>query len=104
MRRARNVACIGDKGHAFWFLVGESEAKKKLGRLRRRMENQIKMDPKETELEGAVRIHLVPEKDHWSIIVNMGRQNRNNTTFFSRHYLRNRSNSDAGKFSFIDVK
>jgi hypothetical protein len=31
-------------------------------------------------------------------------QNRKNTTFFSRHYLHNRSSSDASMFGYIDVK
>jgi hypothetical protein len=52
---------MGDKENAFRFLVGESEAKKTLRRLRRRMGDKIKTNSNKTRVEGAGRIHLVPE-------------------------------------------
>jgi hypothetical protein len=41
------VACIGEKRNAYTALVGKSEGKRPLGRLRRRWKDNIKMDLRE---------------------------------------------------------
>jgi hypothetical protein len=79
-----NVACIGTPNFG-----GRIWNEERAGKLRRRMKDKIKMNPKEEGLETEVRVHLVSETDHWSFAVN-----RKNTTLFLRHYLHNRTNSD----------
>jgi hypothetical protein len=44
MRRAVHVARMGERRVAYWVLVGKSEGKRPLGRLKRRWEDNIKMD------------------------------------------------------------
>ena len=46
-RWAGHVACIGERRGIFHVLVGKPEGKRPLGRLRRRWENNIKMDLQE---------------------------------------------------------
>jgi hypothetical protein len=44
MSGARHVACVQEKRGAYSVLVGEPEGKKQLGRPKRRLEDNIKMD------------------------------------------------------------
>jgi len=44
MRWAGHVACMGERRGAYRVLVGRLKGKRRLGRPRRRRENNIKMD------------------------------------------------------------
>jgi hypothetical protein len=61
-----NSACSMHTG--FWW--GKLEGKRPLGRPRRRWENIIKMDLRETGRCGADRIHLVHDRDQRRALVN----------------------------------
>jgi hypothetical protein len=59
MRWAGHVARVGEGRGVYRVLVGRPEGKRPLGRPKRRWEDNIKMDLKEIEIDGANRIHLV---------------------------------------------
>jgi hypothetical protein len=45
-------------------LVGKLEGKRPLGRIKRRWENNIRIDLRETGLEGVDWMHLAQDRDH----------------------------------------
>jgi hypothetical protein len=49
-------------------LAGKPEVKRSLGRLRRRQEDNIKMDLREVEWGGMVWIDLVKDMDEWRVL------------------------------------
>jgi hypothetical protein len=49
-------------------LVGKSEGKRPLGRARHRWENGIRMDLRETGLEGVDWIRLAQDRDRWRVV------------------------------------
>jgi hypothetical protein len=51
--------------------VGNPEGKRKLGRPRRRWENNIKMDLREIGWGGMDWIDLAQDRDQWRALVNM---------------------------------
>jgi hypothetical protein len=51
-------------------LVGKPKGKRSLGRPRRRWEDNIKMDIRETELDGANWIRLAQDRVQWRAFVN----------------------------------
>jgi hypothetical protein len=53
MRWAESVALIGEGRDVYMVLVGKTEGKGPLGRLRRRWEDNIKMDLREIVIDGA---------------------------------------------------
>jgi hypothetical protein len=52
MRWAEHVACMGEGRGVYRVLVGRPKAKRPLGRPRHRWEDKIKMDLRETGIEG----------------------------------------------------
>jgi hypothetical protein len=68
MKWACNTA--GEKINACRILVGKPEAKRPLGRPRRRRVDTIKMDLKETGCSGMHWIDLSQDRDQWSALVN----------------------------------
>ena len=50
--------------------VGKPEGKRSLGRLRRRWEDNIKMDLQELECGGMDWIELAQDRERWRAIVN----------------------------------
>jgi len=65
----RYVARVGERRGAFKFLEGEPEAKKPLGRPRRRWVDNIKMHLQ--ELGRCMNlIYLVQYRDRWRTVVN----------------------------------
>jgi hypothetical protein len=52
------------------FLVGRPESKRSLGRPRRRWENNIKLDLREIEIDGANWIRLAQDRVQWRAFVN----------------------------------
>jgi hypothetical protein len=63
MKWAGNVARMGEMGNVYSIFVGKSEGKRSFGRPRRRWENNIKMDLRETGWEGMELMHLVQNRD-----------------------------------------
>jgi hypothetical protein len=60
----------GQKGNTYRMLVVKREGKRPLGRLRRRWEDNIKMDLRRTGWCGMDWIHLGQDTDQWRALVN----------------------------------
>jgi hypothetical protein len=56
--------------NVYKILVGKPEGKRSLGRLRRRWEDNIRMDLKEIGWENVDRIHVAHVRDQWRVLVN----------------------------------
>jgi hypothetical protein len=65
MRWVGHVARIGEGGGVYRVLVGRHEGKRPLGRPRCRWEDNIKMDLRETEIDGANWILLAQDRVQW---------------------------------------
>jgi hypothetical protein len=61
---------MGEKRNAYRILVGKPEAKRLLGRLRRRWEGNIKMVFREIGWDGMDWIDLAQDRDQWRALVN----------------------------------
>ena len=70
MRWSGHVASMGEKRVVYRVLVGKPEARRPLGRLRRRWEGNIKIDLKEVECEGMDWIELATDRDRWWALLN----------------------------------
>jgi hypothetical protein len=70
MRWAGLVARMGEGRGVYRVLVGRPEGKRPLGRPRRRWENNIKMDLRELEIDGANWIRLAQDRVQWRASVN----------------------------------
>jgi hypothetical protein len=68
-RLAGHVARMGEGRNVYRVLVGEPEGKRSLGRPRRRWEDGIKMDLRETGWKGVEWIHLAEVRDRWRAVV-----------------------------------
>jgi hypothetical protein len=60
---------MGERGGVYGVLVGKPEAKRPLGRPRRRWEDNINMDLQEMGCEDVEWIDLVQDMDRWRAIV-----------------------------------
>jgi hypothetical protein len=56
---------------AYSILVGELERYIPLGRQRRRLEDNIRLDLRGIRWEGVVWMHLVQNRGQWRVLVNM---------------------------------
>jgi hypothetical protein len=56
--------------------VGETEGKRSLGRLRRRWEDGLKIDFRQTGWDSMEWIHLAQDSDWWLVLVNIVRKLR----------------------------
>jgi hypothetical protein len=63
MKLARHVACMGEMSSIYRALVGKPEGKRPLGRLKRKFEDNIKMDFQEVGCEALDWIELAEDKD-----------------------------------------
>jgi hypothetical protein len=59
-----------EKRNAYRILVGKPEAKRPLGRPRRRWVDSITMDLRETGWDGIDWIELAQDRDQWRALVN----------------------------------
>jgi hypothetical protein len=60
----------GDMRYAYITLVGKPEWKRPLGRLRRRGEDNIRIDVWEIGWEGVDWMYLAQDRDQWRALVN----------------------------------
>jgi hypothetical protein len=70
MMWAGYVARMGEGRGVYRVLVGRPEGKRPLGRRRRRWEDNIKMDLREKEIDGANWIQLAQDRVRWRAFVN----------------------------------
>jgi hypothetical protein len=70
MRWAGHVARMGEGRGVYRVLVRRPEGKRPLGRPRRRWEDNINMDLREIEIDGANWIRLAQDRVHWRAFVN----------------------------------
>jgi hypothetical protein len=70
MRRAGHVGRIGERRGVYMVLVVKPEGKSLLGRLRRKWQNNIKMNLKEVGCGGMDWIDLGQDRDRWRALVN----------------------------------
>jgi hypothetical protein len=68
MRWAGHVARMGEERKVYKVLLGKPEGKRLLGRLRRRWEDGIRMDLRETGLGGVDWIRLSKDRDRWRAV------------------------------------
>jgi hypothetical protein len=69
VRWAGHVARIREVRGAYNILVGRPEGRRPLGRLRRRWEDNIKMDLREIVFGDMDWIHLAQDRDRWRALV-----------------------------------
>jgi len=70
MRWVGHVARVGKRRSVYRVLVGKPEVKRPLGRLRRRWEDNIKMDLQEVGCGCMDWIYLAQDRDMWRVLVN----------------------------------
>jgi hypothetical protein len=70
MRWARHVARMGEGRGVCRVLVGRPEGKRQLGRSRRMWEDNIKLNLRETGIDGANWIQLPQDRFQWRAFVN----------------------------------
>jgi hypothetical protein len=70
LRWAGRVACMGEGRDVYRVLVGRPEGKRPLGRPRRRWNDNIKMDLRETGINVANFIRLAQDRVQWRTFVN----------------------------------
>jgi hypothetical protein len=61
---------MGERRGVYRILVGKPEGKRPLGRLRRRWEDNIKLDLREIGIDGANWIRLTQDRVQWQAFVN----------------------------------
>jgi hypothetical protein len=61
---------VGERRGVYRVLVGKSEGKRPFGRLRRRWEDNIKMDLHEMGCGGIEWVYLAQDRDSWRALVN----------------------------------
>jgi hypothetical protein len=66
-----HVACMGVMRNAHKILVGKPEVKRPLRIPRRRWKDNIKIDLRETGLEGVDWIHLIQDRGWWQALLNI---------------------------------
>jgi hypothetical protein len=61
---------MGVKRNTYRILVGKPEGERPLGRTRRRLVDNIKMDLRERGWGDVAWIDLAQDRDHWRVLVN----------------------------------
>jgi hypothetical protein len=70
MRWTGHVARLGENRNAYRILGRKPEGKRPLGRPRRRLVDNIKMDLREIRWDGMDWIDLAQDRDQWRTLVN----------------------------------
>jgi hypothetical protein len=70
MRQTEHAACMGEDRSVYRVLVGRPKGKGPLRRPRYRWEDNIKMDLRETGIDGANLIQLAKDGVQWWAFVN----------------------------------
>jgi hypothetical protein len=70
VRRAGDVACLGEGRSVYRILGWSSEGKRPLGRPRHRWEDNNRMNLREIGINGANWIQLAQDRFHWWAFVN----------------------------------
>jgi hypothetical protein len=65
-----HVERMGEMINAHSILVGKLKVKRSLGRLRRRWEDNIRINLKEIEQKVVEWMHLAQDRDQWRAVVN----------------------------------
>jgi hypothetical protein len=71
MKWAEHVSGMGEGRSVYRVLVGRPEGRRPLGRPRRRWEDNINIDLRETVIDGANWIRLAQDRVQWRALVNM---------------------------------
>jgi hypothetical protein len=61
---------MGERRGAYRILVGRPEGRRRLGKPRRRWEDNIKMDLQEVGWESVDLIYMAQDRDRWWALVN----------------------------------
>jgi hypothetical protein len=61
---------MGEGRNVYKSLVGKPKGKRPLERLRRGLEDDVRMDLRETDSGGMEWIHLAQDRDQWQALVN----------------------------------
>jgi hypothetical protein len=70
MKWAGHVACMGKVRGIYRVFVGRPEGKRPLGRSRRRLEDNIKMDLREIGIDGVKWFQLAQDRVQWRNFLN----------------------------------
>jgi hypothetical protein len=70
MKCAGHVARMGEGRGAYRILVGRPEGRRPLGRPRRRLQDNIRMDLQEVGWDGVAWIDMAQDRDRWRAPVN----------------------------------
>jgi hypothetical protein len=68
---------MGEKRNAYKILARKPEGKRPLGRSRRRWEDNIRMDLRDTGWESVKWMHLAQDRKEWQALVNVVMNPRN---------------------------
>jgi hypothetical protein len=60
---------MGEMSNVYNIFVGNPEGKRRLGRPRRRWEDNIRIDFRKIELEAVDWLHLAQDRDQWRAVV-----------------------------------
>jgi len=71
MKWARHVARMGEIRNSYKILVGKPEEERRLGRPRRRWDDNIRMDLKEIGWECVDWMRLTQDREQWRALVKM---------------------------------
>jgi hypothetical protein len=71
IKLAGHIACMGERRGVYRVLVGKPEGKRPFGRLRRRWEDNIKIDLQEVGCGCMGSIDVVWDRDRWRALVNV---------------------------------
>jgi hypothetical protein len=81
VRRAGYVARMGETRTAYKLMVGKPRRKRPLGRPKRRWEDNIRTDLRETGCEGVDWMRLAQGRDQWRAIQRISQRSEKSVSF-----------------------